>query len=55
VNAFTRALAEIAQGVALRDAGFELLYSQMKAAGGTTEKPNDIALWTIYLRVPVVE
>jgi hypothetical protein len=27
----------------------------MKAAGGTTEKPNDIALWTIYLRVPVVE
>jgi hypothetical protein len=55
VNAFTRLLQEFSQSAAWSEAGFVLQDSQMKAAGGTADKPNDIALWTIYLRVPGVE
>lgn len=52
VNAFTRALAEFAQSAVWRDAHFEMLDNQMAPAGATATHPNDIALWTIYLRVP---
>jgi hypothetical protein len=55
VNAFSRALTELSQGAAWSDAGLALQDSQMTAAGGTAEKANDIALWTIYLRVSAVE
>lgn len=55
VNAFTHALADFSQGAAWREAGFELLDSQMTAAGATQAHADDIALWTIYVRVPDAE
>lgn len=55
VNAFSRALTEFSQGAAWNSAGIALQDSQMSAAGGTAEKANDIALWTIYLRVATAE
>ena len=55
VNAFTRALADFAQGAVWRDAHYVLLDNQMTPAGGTAAHGNDIALWTIYLRVPTAD
>lgn len=55
VNVFSRALTDFSQGAAWSDAGLALQDSQMAAAGGTAEKANDIALWTIYLRVAAAE
>jgi hypothetical protein len=55
VNAFSRALTEFSQGAVWNDAGLALQDSQMTAAGGSAEKANDIALWTIYVRVAATE
>jgi hypothetical protein len=55
VNAFSRALTEFSQGAAWNDAGLALQDSQMTPAGGSAEKANDIALWTIYLRVAAAD
>lgn len=51
VNAFRRLLADFSRAAAWSDAGLSLQDNQMSAAGATADKPNDIALWTIYLRV----
>ena len=55
VNAFRRQLTEFSQSATWSDAGLALQDSQMTAAGGTADKPNDIALWTIYLRLAAAE
>jgi len=55
VNAFRRLLVEFSRAAAWSDAGITLQDSQMSAAGGSAEKANDIALWTIYLHVATGE
>lgn len=55
VNAFRRMLVDFSHATTWSDAGLALQDSQMSAAGGTAEKANDIALWTIYLHVTVTE
>ena len=55
VNAFRRLLVDFSRAAGWSDAGLTLQDSQMSAAGGTAEKANDIALWTIYVSVAATE